>query len=56
MISTYCAEYIGDFKRDYEFKKINEKKYKEISSGILAKNEYKETLFTKEYLRLFLRR
>lgn len=55
-ISTYCAEYIGDFKRDYEFKKINEKKYKEISSEILAKNEYKETLFTQEYLRLFLRR
>lgn len=55
-VSVYCSHYYGDYDLDVLRKKVNVKRYKEITSEILAKNEWKETAFTHEYIRLLLER
>ena len=55
-ISLYSTSYYGDYQEDVVFNKVNLKKYKEITSEILAKNEYNNTLFTEEYVKLLLGR
>ncbi len=55
-ISLYSTSYYGDYQEDVVFNKVNLKKYKEITSEILAKNEYSNTLFTEEYVKRMLGR
>lgn len=55
-VSMYCSHYYGNYDLDVLRKKVSVKRYKEITSEILAKNEWKETAFTQEYIRLLLER
>ena len=53
-ISKYAVEYYGDLKEDSMFNKVKLTKYKEITSEILALNEYNSSDFTREYVDLLL--
>lgn len=55
-ISGYCTRYYGNRELDIAYNKLKESKFKEITSEILAKNEWQETSFTQEYIRMFFRR
>lgn len=55
-ISGYCTRYYGNREIDIAYNKLKESKFKEITSEILAKNEWQETSFTQEYIRMFFRR
>lgn len=55
-ISGYCTRYYGNREIDIACNKLKESKFKEITSEILAKNEWQETSFTQEYIRMFFRR
>lgn len=55
-ISGYSTRYYGNRELDIAYNKLKESKFKEITSEILAKNEWQETSFTQEYIRMFFRR
>lgn len=55
-ISGYCTRYYGNRELDIAYNKLKESKFKEITSEILAKNEWQETSFTQEYIRMIFRR
>lgn len=55
-ISGYCTRYYGNREIDIAYNKLKESKFKEITSEILAKNEWQETSFTQEYIGMFFRR
>lgn len=55
-ISGYCTRYYGNREIDIAYNKLKESKFKEITSEILARNEWQETSFTQEYIRMFFRR
>lgn len=51
-VSSYSISYNGDYEDDILRGRVKVTKYNEITSEVLAKDKYKSTKFTREYLRL----
>ena len=51
-VSLYSISYNGDYEDDILRGRVKVTKYNEITSEVLAKDKYKSTKFTREYLRL----
>lgn len=51
-ISQYAVKYNGDYEYDLRNGKVRAAKFIEITSEVLAKEQYRSDAFTREYLRL----